>query len=422
MSVSRRELLTQALVTIGYGLAADGLCAQNAIVVTGRAPQGEGLNAPRIALASNSAYPPRIEVDLDESYAVGDGLQLQAAATPAFASPTIDIVVPLDGSAGEAIVAALGLIRSPQQTVFRARGVRGSATSPWSAPVSHGDSVAPKILSSASPRFPENAPVAHMLTADKPVDWTILPSADASRVELEGNVLRLVGNAKAKFEEKQSYALIVKATDLAGNIATQALTVRIIDVEDASPSVWGLAIRSPYVTIAEDRLTVTANDANVGAGSRVRATNARKGKRCFEVRVNASSHDKNYIGVCSSQVDIKGGFDSVGSVAGEGACLSTSGYVIHNGTGDLVAGLAFKSGDLVMVAFDTAARLIWFGRNGTWHGNPAAGTGGFALGTMTDVYAFAAVAPTLGGHNGMTINFGASRFAFPKPRGFSEYI
>lgn len=409
-------------MTIGYGMVADRAFGQSgAIVVTGKT-DGE-LRAPLIALVSNGAYPPELDVDLDEGYAIGDSLQIQGAADSAFTAPLLDVTVPLDQGAHEAIVAALGTIQAPAQTLFRVRGLRGGVPSPWSSLVKHGDTVPPKILSAATASFPENRPIAHRLVADEEVQWSILPSVDASRVELDdGHVIRLVGDARPRFDEKQSYAFVVKATDLAGNSTTQTLSFKITDVEDASASTWGIVIRSPYVTLDEARLKISSMIANVGAGSRVRATNARTGKRYFEMRIDAKSNDRNFIGLCSSAVNITGDYDAVGMKLGEGACLGADGRVYHNGMADITADLAFGARDVVMVAFDSATRLVWFGRNGRWHGNPLAGTGGFAMGQVADFYAFAAVCPTLGGQNGMTANFGAAPFAFPKPRGFLDYM
>ncbi len=427
LPMRRREWLAMTAATIAlcvYDVQSAG--AQTIVVRGDRTKDDSGrLRAPRIKLISNSSYPPRIDVDLDESYVVGDSLQLQGATTSSFANPVIDLTVPIDVSlatAGQAIVAALGTIKAPAKTLFRVRGVRAGAPSPWSTIVLHGDSVPPKILSSASPRFAENSPVAHLLTADKDVRWTILPSADASRVELrDGNVITLAGDASPDFEAKQSYALVVKASDLAGNTAIQTLVLRITDIEESSPTLWGAAIKSPYVSLGNGYLTVTASHENVGAGCRVRATNARTGKRYFEVHVDRKSHEKNFIGLCSSLVNIVGQYDQVGLTQSEGASLAADGSVFHNGTAERNPALAFATGDTVMIAFDTAAKMIWFGKNGVWQGKPATGIGGYSMGSTEDFYAFAAVCATLGDPNALTADFGATPFAFPPPRGFTEY-
>src|SRR5690606_15220250 len=46
----------------------------------------------------------------------------------------------------------------------------------------------------------------------------------------------------------------------------------------------------------------------------------------------------------------------------------------------------FTSGDVIGVAIDADSRTIWFSKNGSFSGDPAAGTGGTALSVTGDLY------------------------------------
>lgn len=54
--------------------------------------------------------------------------------------------------------------------------------------------------------------------------------------------------------------------------------------------------------------------------------------------------------------------------------LLYDGYSYHNGSASACLP-AFALGDTLMQAFNPTTRKLWFGRNGTWFGDPAAGTG-----------------------------------------------
>jgi len=66
----------------------------------------------------------------------------------------------------------------------------------------------------------------------------------------------------------------------------------------------------------------------------------------------------------------------INSPSDEGVGVQPIGTVLADSievtpTGDF----SYAAGDTVMIAFDAATGLAWFGKNGTWNGDPAAGTG-----------------------------------------------
>jgi hypothetical protein len=116
---------------------------------------------------------------------------------------------------------------------------------------------------------------------------------------------------------------------------------------------------------------------------------------------NKSYNDSTAYGVYPySDIIFAGNFGSGGSG-------STGGVVSFTGSGT------------VMLAFDADARKFWVGANGTWVGNPSAGTGN-SLTTPTTIPSFVPwihAAATSQENNGFA-NWGQRPFAYTAPSGF----
>ena len=98
---------------------------------------------------------------------------------------------------------------------------------------------------------------------------------------------------------------------------------------------------------------------------------------------------------------------------------------------DATAEASFAAGDVVQMAIDMNAKKVYFGKNNTFGGNPAAGTGGHFL--PASILSDGAAVITLGGYSGsqaatMQINYGqflnfdggstTNGFKFTPPTGF----
>lgn len=97
------------------------------------------------------------------------------------------------------------------------------------------------------------------------------------------------------------------------------------------------------------------------------------GKKYLELEVLSGTQIGSMIGISTSQADQ--GYNT--------ATIQHSRY-FNNGNGYGAAygsslGQMSAAGTRIMVAWDTTARKIWFGKDGTWIGDPAAGTGGATL-------------------------------------------
>lgn len=79
-----------------------------------------------------------------------------------------------------------------------------------------------------------------------------------------------------------------------------------------------------------------------------------------------------------------------------------------------------SNGDICMMAFDADAGKLWFGKNGSWDGNPAAGTGEAFSGLTGTSYHI--VAGNANGSDAIELRTGnasSPTLSYPAPTGFS---
>lgn len=82
-------------------------------------------------------------------------------------------------------------------------------------------------------------------------------------------------------------------------------------------------------------------------------------------------------------------------------------------------GTANSVGDVIMLAFDSAANKLWWGKNGTWlnSGDPAAGTNAVSVTAATY---YACVSLGYAYSSTVTANFGATSMVYTAPSGFKQ--
>jgi hypothetical protein len=110
----------------------------------------------------------------------------------------------------------------------------------------------------------------------------------------------------------------------------------------------------------------------------------------------------------------------IGSSAEGLGNLSTSGTTYYNGAS--ITGFPSVSGtDITMVAYDSAAGKVWFGKNGTWFtygggtGNPA--TGAYPVYSSIPASSWYPAMSLQAG--AASVNFGTSAFSYTVPSGFT---
>lgn len=100
------------------------------------------------------------------------------------------------------------------------------------------DDTAPTITSASSVSVAENATLAHTLTANETVTWSIIGGADQADFEISGSTLRWAGDGTQNFESpndadtNNTYVVQVRATDTATNTSDQTITVTVTDVSE----------------------------------------------------------------------------------------------------------------------------------------------------------------------------------------------
>lgn len=97
------------------------------------------------------------------------------------------------------------------------------------------DDTAPTITSSASVNADDDAQLAHSLTANETVTWSIVGGADQAQFEISGSTLRWSSNGTRDFQAPADaggnnvYNVTVRATDTSSNTTDQAIAVTVVD-------------------------------------------------------------------------------------------------------------------------------------------------------------------------------------------------
>lgn len=155
------------------------------------------------------------------------------------------------------------------------------------------DALAPTVTSSASASVAENAALAHALTADESVTWSIVGGADQAQFELSGSTLRWAANGTQNFEAPadantdNAYIVTVRATDAALNTADQTITVTVTDEDEWSTTfehtgwtgnsnAWnGANLRQQFaasvLSASGDKVRLTLRSSSVAEGAKVAA-------------------------------------------------------------------------------------------------------------------------------------------------------
>lgn len=185
--------------------------------------------------------------------------------------------------------------------------------------------------------------------------------------------------------------------------------------------------KNSFITLSSGNLVMTSQVVNVGAAGKARITQSRTGKRFAQFTVAGTVSGGTFLGVSNSSHDYTSFGSTPGTGANKGSGIGHDGSVNTNGsnTGGVTA--AWGAGDIISVAFDTAAGKVWYGRTAsggstiTWNGDPAAGTGGFSPTDMDVWFGWAAAQINDSSSRNVTFNGGATSFVGTIPSGFVGY-
>jgi hypothetical protein len=200
-----------------------------------------------------------------------DEAQFQLDTSNTFPSPDQDVTVTIDAAAAAAEQLATALTALGTGTYYaRVRVVRGGNSSDWSNVVTITiDVTAPTITSSATVAVDENDELAHELTANEAVTWSIVGGADAAEFDLSGAYLTWDANGTKDYEAPDDagtnnvYNVTVRATDAAGNTTDQNIAVTVNDVSDTDTTAPTIT-SSATINVDENATlahTLTANES-----------------------------------------------------------------------------------------------------------------------------------------------------------------
>ena len=178
----------------------------------------------------------------------------------------------------------------------------------------------------------------------------------------------------------------------------------------ATYATWNPADKEVSLVLSNGNLTVT-QPASVGWRSVRSTTSVSSGKYYWEVEIDDAQGGDTMVGVGTSSF-------SLSSYAGSDA--NSYGWY---GSGTKYTGAAsypytptYTTNDVVGVALDLDNGKIWFSKNGSWTGDPVAGTGEAFSGLSGEFYAAVSL---YNANKILTANFGTSSFSYTVPDGFS---
>jgi uncharacterized protein YdbL (DUF1318 family) len=224
--------------------------------------------------------------------------------------------------------------------------------------------------------------------------------------------------------EAASADTILDANVPASYAATIAEATTATDLPDALKAIVSAvfdAATTIDTALSNGNLTATHTTTNANSGARVLPVIS-AGKFYFEITMVAGHGSFDAMGLASSGITynnfVLSGTNSVVVAIGGGITINGGAALANIG--------AFAPNDILGIAVDLTAHLVWCRRNaGLWNNNagadPATATGGFTVPA-------AAIAPCVcfvgGGtaiNDAYTANFGATSYANAAPSGFGNW-
>jgi hypothetical protein len=168
--------------------------------------------------------------------------------------------------------------------------------------------------------------------------------------------------------------------------STNSITIMIgleLDGTGAAGFGWGVLDDSAGVTLSLSNTVATCStSANQGARSVITVVNG-TGKYYAEIAVSGTINNLTAVGLASVNWGTAQGFTTGGAPGFVGFLHPDGGL----SSGSSVS-ITYVSGDIIGIAYDAVAQLLWFNRNnGAWwgvtasSGNPVTGTNGWSFNT-----------------------------------------
>jgi hypothetical protein len=255
------------------------------------------------------------------------------------------------------------------------------------------------------------------------VNYTTLGSSKTATVEISSNLTLNNDDISLELEylgtSGSSLATIVNtlpATPLTA--ATAIATSTATWVSSLPPGIWN-TLDMTGITLSGGDLTATATGAG---GVRNTSSMSTTGKYYFEFTLNTYASGNSAVGVASPSAILA----SVGPTPLQASVMYRTGAIWTNNASTGFSLGTRANGDVIGVAVDIAAHLIWFrvAPSGLWNGsgtgNPATGVAGLTL-TALGATVLACFGASVSGES-VTANFGATTTVGTVPAGFTTVL
>jgi len=174
------------------------------------------------------------------------------------------------------------------------------------------------------------------------------------------------------------------------------------------------------VTLSDGNLKTTLSASALG--TRASATmSVNSGKWYWEGKYIGTDGGNNYghFGVWSSTTGLPTGRAGSGVAGDNEWWISDDGSDNHDNTSSDTGLGNWVTNDIIQIALDMDARKMWFGRNDTYEGDPAAGSGESFSSIGDNIVPIVAGYGGGSGQGNWEVNFGQSSFAHTAPTGFN---
>jgi hypothetical protein len=206
--------------------------------------------------------------------------------------------------------------------------------------------------------------------------------------------------------------------------------VAALHVHAAAPSsttTWNPAdLDAANIVLSGGNLTASRSTFNPGTSSGVRAIASHSsGKYFAEFSIGSDSNDNLWLGIATGSVPVSGSTSNPSSIAGN-IGISDDTVVWYDGSNIGSIDAWSTVGDVVDVAVDLTAQLLWVRVNGAnWNSNPAndpaTGTGGISFSAAPSGVPYFSISWLLNNGLAVTGNFGATAYTYAAPAGFANW-
>lgn len=237
-------------------------------------------------------------------------------------------------------------------------------------------------------------------------------------VTVSGSTILFAGTAPST-AQTDNFTVHIQDSSATPQVATSAQTI-VVSPASVTYVTWDPTTAGYGHRVVSSNLGADFNDGESGGGGIMIPSAS-----CFNL-ATASAYWEVTIVAANADNSLKIGFgvygygsNSPGSQYADPPTnwgVNPAGDVFQSSSGSaLKTGLSYKAGDIVMIAL--IAGSFWIGVNGTWYGNPSAGTGA----VFTGLTGIVGPAVGCGGSNLQQVlaNFGASAWAYTPPTGTS---